>query len=138
MKNIPSNGGSEMIENQSGTVLKLGGHGENYFFGCLGAAALMIGIAQWILGGIAPGWLPGGTSRVIGWAALIILQLLTLFALRRRLLFLRLTRLWVPVLVVLWIGFDLPLALSRHVYIALPLAYGISQIPLLLSLRKTD
>jgi hypothetical protein len=80
--------GSEMIRNQSeGRIDKFDRQGENYFFGCLGAAGLIIGISQWTLGGIAPGWLPGWAGRVIGWTALIAIQLLTLFALRRRLLF---------------------------------------------------
>jgi hypothetical protein len=128
-----------MIASQSKSRLEaVERQGPNYFFGCLGAAGLIIGASEWIIGGRTPNWLSGDAGRNIGWAVLITLQLLTIFALRRRLLALRRTRLWVLILLMLWISFDLPLALSRNRYIALPLVYGVSQTPLLFNLRKAD
>lgn len=110
---------------------------ENYFFGSLGVAALVIGIAHWMLGGAVPSWTSDWRLTSFGWATLASLQLLTLFSLRRQLASFHLKRTWLIPLIMLWVGFDLPLALSRHDYIALPLAYGISQAIFLFNLEAS-
>jgi hypothetical protein len=94
----------------------------------------MIGLTQWIVGGNALGWV----SRWVGWTALAALQFLTLFSLRRRLVFHHLSSSWLLLLVMLWIGYDVPLALYRHAYMVLPLGYGISQIAFLFNFRRKD
>jgi hypothetical protein len=109
---------------------------ENYFFGCLGAFGLIIGIAEWILRGCPLTWLPHLMVCGLVWTGMISLQLLTLVALRRRLALFHLSQFWLWLLLTLWISFDLPLAVYRHAYFVLPLTYGIAQVFLLLGIPK--
>jgi hypothetical protein len=63
-------------------------------------------------------------------------ELLTLWALSRRLRVLSLSRLWLWGLLALWVGFDISLIVSRQLYLVLPIAYGLSQAAFLFDRRK--
>jgi hypothetical protein len=111
-------------------------HDEDYFFGCLGAVGLMIGTVEWILSGCSVSWLPHWLGCGLAWLAMISLQSLTLVSLLRRLVFLRLSKSWFWLLLILWIAFDIPLIVARQAYVVLPIAYGIAQASFLFDLRK--
>ena len=111
-------------------------HGEDYFFGCLGTVALIIGVVEWILRGCSLSWLPHWLGCGLGWLAMTSLQSLTLVSLRRRLVFLRLSKSWFWLLLILWVAFDIPLVVYRQAYMVLPIAYGIAQASFLFNLRK--
>ena len=111
---------------------------ENYVVGCFGAAGLIIGASEWARQGLPLGWMPSQAGYVLAWSGLLLLQLLTLYALKRRLTALGRSVRWAGLILVLWVGFDVPLVASRHAYILLPLLYGASQVIFLFNLRKVQ
>jgi hypothetical protein len=111
---------------------------EKYVVGCLGAAGLIIGAAGWICNGGPLGWMPRQVGLIFAWSGLVLLQLLTLYVLKRRLAALRQSLQWVWPVVALWVGFDTPLIASRHAYMFLPLLYGASQVLFLFDVRKAE
>jgi len=68
--------------------------GEDYFARCLGATAVIACTAEWISHGCPIGEFPRWLGYTIGWVGLVLPELLTLWALSRRLRVLSLSRLW--------------------------------------------
>lgn len=110
---------------------------EKYLVGCLGAAGLIIGVAEWICGGRVWDGMPWRVESFFAWSALISLQLLTLYSLTRRLAALGQNVRWAGLILLLWVGFDVPL-IGKHAYTVLPLLYSASQIFFLFDLRKAE
>jgi hypothetical protein len=88
-----------------------------------------------------PHWLGCG----LAWLAMTSLQSLTVVSLKCRLVFLRLSKSWFWLLLILWVAFDIPflwvafdipLVVSRQAYMVLPIAYGIAQASFLFDFRK--
>jgi hypothetical protein len=110
----------------------------SYVPGCLAAVGLIIGTAEWISNGHEMHGMSYEMILRFAWIPLIALEFLTVVALGRRLVMLSYTTRWVWPLAVLWIAFDVPLAMYRHSYIVLALAYGVSQFIFLFNPRPND
>lgn len=105
--------------------------GARYLLASLAAAGLIIETALWIQGGSLLGHWPPSVEMGPIWIALLGLQVLTLFATKRRLALFERSARWIWALLVIWIGFDGALILLHRAVIWLPLLYGLSQAFLL-------
>jgi hypothetical protein len=112
--------------------------GEDYFFGCLGAVALIIGAVEWILRGCSLSWLPHWLGCGLAWLAMTSLQSLTVVSLRCRLVFLRLSKSWFWLLLILWVAFDIPLVVSREALRRVLISQPRAQASILLVIFQQD
>lgn len=105
--------------------------------GSIGAFALSIMTAEWVVNGGSLLGMPRQLGLVLAWCSLIFVQLLTLYGLKRRLRALGQGFQWVGLIVVQWVLFDAALIAHRRTYsFLLAILYIASQALFLFDLRS--
>jgi hypothetical protein len=103
-------------------------------------AAMVIGMSSATIRGERSifDWMPHELEIFVAWVFLVIVQWLTVRAMKGHLAFYGYSLLWFWPLVFLWVGYDIPLVSSRHAYNAELVIYIASQAVFLFNQRRAE